>query len=88
MKPDLNFPEGAEEAVEELMITIALSLADWVDKTEQSDRFKKSSVLCALINTLAVNATRQNVPTDTILESVFISIELSRAVTYDNQIVH
>ena len=42
-----ELPEGAREAVEELVESLAEPLDRWLDSTDKSENFKKSALMCA-----------------------------------------
>lgn len=86
-----EMPEGAQEAVKELMKRITTPIEDWVtNATDKSDEFKRGAVLCALVSTLVSEALFYEIPAEAVVHSVLITLKGNGAFDDDDddQTVH
>ena len=82
-----EMPEGAREAVEELMQSITLPIDNWMHgATDKSAGFKASAVMCALVTALVKEAMMYDIPAETVLYSVMITLKNNGA--FDDHAVH
>ena len=86
-----ELPEGAREAVEELMQSITLPIDNWMHgATDKSDEFKRGVVLCALVTALVREAMMYDIPAEAVVHSVMITLKNNGAFDDDDddQTVH
>jgi len=84
-----NIPEGAGDAVKELVTSIALTTENWAESTtDKSDAFKKAAVLSALTNALVMVAMYYQVPAEVVLQSVAATLDVNGAFDDGDETVH
>lgn len=81
-----EMPEGAREEVEKLVGDIAVAVDSWSGSTDRSAGFKASAVMCALVTALVKEAMMYDVPAETVLYSVMITLKNNGA--FDDHAVH
>ena len=79
----MNPPEGAKEAVEELITSFDLVIDGWVKSAD----FKRTAVLVALTNALVTESMRNGFSPDTVIQSVFAMLDATGAFD-DDETVH
>jgi hypothetical protein len=85
----INAPEGAKEAVQELVTSIALATDNWSENTsDKSAAFKKAAVLSALTNALVLLSMYYQVPAEVVLQSVAATLDVNGAFDDDDDTVH
>jgi len=84
----VNPPEGAKEAVEELITSFDLVIDGWVKSAAgKSADFKRTAVLVALTNALVTESMRNSFSPDTVIQSVFAMLDATGAFD-DDETVH
>jgi hypothetical protein len=85
----INAPEGAKEAVQELVTSIALVTDNWAESTAgKSAAFKKAATLSALTNALVMLSMYYQVPAEVVLQSVAATLDVNGAFDDDDDTVH
>ena len=85
----INAPEGAKEAVQELVTSIALVTDNWAEGTVgKSAAFKKAATLSALTNALVMLSMYYQVPAEVVLQSVAATLDVNGAFDDDDDTVH
>jgi hypothetical protein len=85
----INAPEGAKEAVQELVKSIAQATDNWSENTsDKSAAFKKAAVLSALTNALVLLSMYYQVPAEVVLQSVAATLDVNGAFDDDDDTVH
>ena len=84
----MNAPEGAKEAVEELITSFELVIDGWVKSAAgKGADFKRTAVLVALTNALVTESMRSGFSPDTVIQSVFAMLDATGAFD-DDETVH
>lgn len=84
-----NLPEGAIEAVEELLAHVMLPLENWVEHTtDKSYDFKKTAVMCALINALVAATLIHKASAASVVGGLIIALKGQGLFDDDDETVH
>lgn len=82
-----NIPEGAGDAVKELVTHIARATDNWAESTvDKSDAFKKAATLSALTNALVMVAMYYQVPAEVVMQSVAATLDVNGAFDDDDTV--
>ena len=79
-----EIPEGAREAVEGLIDSIAALIVNYTETSDKSEQFKASVVMCALTNALVVEAEFHGVPAEVLMESIIATLTHRATFTDDD----
>jgi len=83
-----NPPEGAEEAVAELITSFALTVDRWEkNAADKSPDFRRTAVLIALTNSLVTAAMGYGFPPEVVMKSVIVTLDATGAFD-DDETVH
>ena len=85
-----ELPEGAREAVEELVESLAEPLDRWLDSSDRSENFKKSALMCALTKVLVTAAILYDVPAGLVVKNLIATLDANGELDdeYDDHAVH
>jgi len=86
-----KIPEGAQDAGEKLVGTIAVAIDSWVGSTDKDDGFKRGVVMSALSNSLVMWSVLYEVPAEVIIKNVITCLHINGAFDDDDddgEVVH
>ena len=83
-------PEGAQEAVEKLALSIAAAITDWASSTDRGEEFKRAVVISTLTNSLVMWSILYDVPAEFVIKSVITCLDANGAFddADDDEVVH
>ena len=79
-----DMPEGAQEAVEKLALSIAAAITDWASSTDRGEEFKRAVVISTLTNSLVMWSILYDVPAEFVIKSVITCLDANGAFDDDD----
>ncbi len=80
----INIPEGAQEAVEKLALSIAAAINSWSSGVDKGEEFKRAVVISTLTNSLVMWSILYEVPAEFVIKSVVTCLDANGAFDDDD----
>jgi len=79
-----DIPEGAQEAVEKLALSIAVAINSWSSGVDKGEEFERAVTMSALSNSLVMWSLLYEVPAEAIIKSVITTLHANGAFDDDD----
>jgi hypothetical protein len=84
-----DIPEGAQEAVEKLALSIAVAINSWSSGVDKGEEFERAVAMSALSNSLVMWSLLYEVPAEAVIKSVITTLHANGAFgDDDDETVH